>query len=392
MSDTVIRTDDETGQRFYEIDGENFWSVTTALSIINKEGLPRWSASLAAAFAFEELPTILSASMVLPCGRTYYKCKHDWREPHIAGECPCRRCETCVRKQMVEIHNGEKTRRANEGKSFHDVAEWWALHDGEWIGYIDTVAPYVEAFRAFIAEYGIEPGDFLWTEAIIINRTQRYAGTTDGVLQIHANRTRAAAEVVAKLLSKNTGEQITAEDAAAQNLTVTVIFDWKTQEKTVEKQKFYPDQALQGVGYKRAETIRIKNTDIEERMPHTDGVLLVHLLLDGCTARLTVCDDNTFDAFLKALHLFRWFDEFGTASISVRSFPLPKPAKATKTPARKAASPAADKPPVKRAAPAKRAAAPAARPSATLRSMAPLAVVGAGHPRGAQLTDADIPF
>ena len=42
MTDTIAiqHTDDETGQRFYEIDGENFWSVTTALSIIDKAGLP----------------------------------------------------------------------------------------------------------------------------------------------------------------------------------------------------------------------------------------------------------------------------------------------------------------------------------------------------------------
>lgn len=385
-------TDEESGQRFYEIDGENFWSVTTALSIIDKKGLPRWSAALAAKFAFEELPAILAASMVMPCGRTYYKCKHEWRMPHIPGECPCRRCETCVQKQMVELQTVEKSRRANEGKAFHDVAEWWALHNGEWIGYDDTVAPYVEAFRSFLAEYDIRPDDFLWTEAIVINRTHEYAGMTDGILQIHANRTRAAAELVAKLLSKNTGTVITADEAAEQNLFVTVIFDYKTQEKLVEDQKFYAEHALQGTGYQKAETVRIKNTDVEAPMPYTDGVLLIHLLLDGCCPRLTVSDDSTFEAFVMALNLFRWVNEFGTASVSTRSFPLPKPPKSVKSTARKAAAPAAEKPPVKRAAPVKKAAPAAAPRNAIRNSLAVPAMAGAPAPANGSLFDDEIPF
>lgn len=385
-------TDNETGKRFYPIDGENFWSCSTVTGILDKSGLTYWAGGLAAAFAFDELPTILSASMIAPCGRSYAKCKHESYMPHIAGECPCRVCEGCIRKKMANLHDMVKRRRADEGKQTHKVIDWWVKSGGQWIAFDPEVAPYVGAFKVFVAEYGIQPSDFLWTEAIVVNRTHKYAGTTDGILQIHADRTPAAAELVAKLLSKTTGTPITAEQAADQHLIVLVVIDFKTQDKAKEDEAFYPDQALQLVGYRKAETIRLSHTDEESPMPHTDGALLIHLRPDGCTPRLTVSDETTFEAFILALRLFEWVTTCGTASISTRSFPLPKPAKATKATPRKTAASAADKPPAKRAAPVKRAAAPAARPSSTLRSMAPLATVGSGHPRGAQLTDDDIPF
>lgn len=391
-------TDEESGHRFYPIDGENFWSVSTATGVIGKEFLTFWSASLAAAFAFDELPTILSASMIVPCGRSYIRCKdkHDWRDPHIAGVCPCLVCEGCIRKNMSNLHDQVKRRRADEGKRTHHVIEWWAENNGDWRAHDPDIEPYIQAFKAFAAEYGITPDSFLMTERVVINRKHKYAGMTDGLLLIEASRTRAAAELVAKLLSKNTGEAITADEAAAQNLTVLVLIDFKTQDKAKEDEKFYPEAALQlGGGYRYAETVRIKNTEVEEPMPHTDGAMLIHLRPDGATPRLIVSDETTFEAFLMALGLFRWLNEFGTASVSVRSFPLPKPVKAVKSTARKAAQPASEKPPVKRAAPAKKAAPPAARPGAHHQRLADFIAgrpVNADQQRGAQLTDEMIPF
>jgi hypothetical protein len=369
-------TDDKTGQRYYPIDGENFWSVSTATGVIDKEGLPRWAASLAAKLAFDELPTILTASRIKPCGRTYYKCKHDWRDGHT-GDCPCRACQVCVTKWLTERHIAESSRRADEGKRTHDVVNWWALH-GEWIGFGDDIAPYVAAFRALIDEYGLTPDSFLLTECIVINRAYKYAGTTDGVIRFHARRTRAAAELVARMLTRATGQQVTAEQAIEQDLYVDLVVDFKTQDKPVEKEKFYPDHALQLVGYRFAPVMRIKNTEVEADFPDTHGAALIHLRPDGCTVRLTVADESTFKAFLLALNLFRWLVESGTASVSVRSFPLPKPAK--KAAPRKTAPAGAT--PVK-----------AARSSAPRRTVAER--VGATpYPgrAGATLTDSDIPF
>lgn len=361
-------TDEETGQRFYEIDGEKFWSVTTAIGVIGKDRLTFWSAGLAAGFAFDELPTILTSSRIRPCGRTYHRCQHDWRMPHIPGECACRTCEACVRRQMTELHDVTKKRRADEGRRTHAVIEWWAEHDGEWIGFDADIAVYVAAFQAFCAEYGITPDDFLLTERVVINREHKYAGMTDGVLAIYADRTTAAAEVVARLLSKTIGEKIAATEAAEQHLSITVVIDFKTKDKATEDVKFYPEGALQLSGYRFGQVCRLKNLDSEEPMPHTDGAMLIFLCLNGAVPRLTVADESTFEGFLMALGLFRWLHEYGTASVSTRSFPLPKPAgpaKAVKP--RAVRKTAAVKPPA-RAAVAKQLPS-VARPVASTRTL-----------------------
>ena len=350
-------TDEDTGQRFYPIDGENYWSVSTAVGVIDKDALRSWAASLAAKFAFDELPTLLSAAMAKPCGRTWYKCKHDWRDPHT-DLCACRVCENCVRKWLTERHFEHTARRADEGRRTHAVIEWWALH-GEWIGHDDDIAPYVAAAKTLVEEYGLQSADFLLTEAVVINRAHKYAGTTDGVIRFYARRSRAAAELVARALG------VTVQEAIDRDLHVDLVIDFKTQDKPVEKEKFYPPQALQLAGYRWAPVVRIKNTEIEAPMPDTHGAALIHLRPDGCTVRLTVADETTFEAFLLALKLFQWLVEHGTASVSTRSFPLPKaqPTKSPRrTPARKAAS-------------------------------QPLGVT-ADHPLpvGARLTDQDLPF
>lgn len=389
-------TDDETGQRYYPVDGKNFWSVSTATSVIDKEGMPRWAAGLAAKLAFDELPTVLTAARTKPCGRTYYRCKHDWRDPHNEG-CACRVCETCVKKWLTERHIAEKGRRADEGRRTHDVIEWWALH-GEWIGHKDDITPYVAAFRALADEYGLRPEDFLLTECVVINRAHEYAGKTDGIIRFHARRSQAAAELVARVLTRATGKPVTAEQAIELDLYVDLVVDFKTQEKPVEKEKFYPDQALQLAGYRWSPVMRIKNTEQEADMPDTHGAALIHLRPDGFTVRLTVADESVFEAFLWALNLFRWLVESGTKSVSPRSFPLPKPEKKKAAP-RKAtkaapataepAMPAAVEPPATTTRRATKKDAPTAG-----RSVRERLGVTADHPapEGARLTDDMIPF
>ena len=70
-------TTSEDGSRFSDIDGDPYWSVTTALSIIGKEGLTWWAAGLAADYAFTQLPKLTAASITAPCGRTHNVCKQN---------------------------------------------------------------------------------------------------------------------------------------------------------------------------------------------------------------------------------------------------------------------------------------------------------------------------
>lgn len=77
-------------------------------------------------------------------------------------------------------------------------------------------------------------------------------------------------------------------------------------------------------------------------MPALHGAMALQLRPDMAVPRLCVTDERTFAAFLCALQLYRWRVEFGTASVSSRSFkvpPEPKPVKATtkRAPAKKTA-------------------------------------------------------
>jgi len=383
---------DQDGSRYYLIDGVRLWSVSTATGVIASEGLPPWAAGLAAKTAFAELPMVVTASRIRDCGRTYARCGHDWREPHTA-ECRCFECKACVTRWLTDRHRAESGRRADEGRRTHDVIEWWALHDGQWIPFADDIAPYVAAFRAFVQEYGLTPDSFLLTECTVIDRANEYAGTTDGVIRFEGRATPAAAELVARCLTAERGEQgppVPAAEAAELELAVDLVVDFKTQEKPREKEKFYPDQALQLAGYRWASVLRVRGTEIEQPMLDTHGAALIHLRPDGATVRLTRAGEDTHAAFLLALGLWRWLVEHGTASVSSRSFPLPKPAKAAPKPRKaavKKAAPAA--PPAATPAPGTRpaATAPFARPAAR-----PLAERFSGRSQGALLTDDDIPF
>ncbi|MFJ8687375.1 hypothetical protein [Micromonospora wenchangensis] len=323
------------GNRYYLIDDLRLISCSTVAGIISKEALVRWAAMMTAKAAFAELPAIVIASRVKPCGNTYSRCAgeggHD-REARCES-CPCQQCKECIGRWIANRHAEESARRADEGTRVHDVAEWWTYH-GEIKPHDLDIAPYVKAFEAWIAEYGLTPDDFVASEAITVNRTAGYAGTCDGIVVIHADRTPAAAKLVARI----TG--VPAKQAAKRGLFVVLVIDFKTREG--EDAQFYPPQALQVTGYRHAETVRIKGTDVEAPMPPTDGGMLVQLRPNGVTPRLVMCDKATFEAgFLPAMATARWVIEQGAAAISSRTFVLPETLAARRRKAEKQAAEAA---------------------------------------------------
>ncbi|MER7331609.1 MULTISPECIES: hypothetical protein [unclassified Micromonospora] len=323
--------------RFYLIDDLRLISVTTATGVIGSEALLRWAAQVAADAAFAELPTVVIASRIKPCGNTWSKCAGDGghsREERC-DRCPCVECRECVAHWLAGRHLAESARRADEGKAVHDVVEWWSYH-GEIKPYDGEITPYVKAFEQFVADYGLTPESFLVSEALVVNRDAGYAGTTDGIVVIDASRTDLAAKLVSRLTGVNW------KKAKRLGLTVTLIIDFKTREG--EKPKFYPEQALQVTGYRHAPVIRVKNSEYEEPMPATDGGMLVQLRPDGYTPRLVLTTEETYrDGFLHALGLAKWLIEVGPAAVSSRTFVLPETTAARKRKADReaAAAPAA---------------------------------------------------
>lgn len=373
---------DEQGARFYEIDGNRYWSVTTALKVIAKDGLVPWAGNLAAAAAFDELPKVIRASRLKPCGNTYSQCRranggHDWRVR--CSTCPCRECQVCMAKWLADRHLAIRDRRADEGRRTHDWIENWVISGGVVAPMSDDIAPYVRAFLAFVKCYGLTPDSWLLAEATVVSRAEEYAGTTDGVLRFEASATDDAAAVVAMLHQKPKSVCV------AERLVVDVIVDFKTKDEPQDKEiKFYDEVALQLAPYRFAPVVRIKRLGIEEPMPDTHGGMAVQLRPDMAIPRLCVVDETTHEAFLKALWLYRWRIERGAASVSVRSFKVPKepeppkparPARTTpaKAAPRKAAKAAPEKPTEQEALipapPVKSTRASAAAQSAQLRSM-----------------------
>lgn len=331
-------TDETTGDRWYYFpEYGRLMSVTTAFRSIAKSGLVVWSAQLAAAAAFNELPTVVSASRRRPCGNTYSQCRrsHDWQT--TCEKCPCKVCRACVEHWLADRHKAESARRADEGSRLHNVIEWWSYH-GVVRDHDGDVVPYVQAFLAFAEEYGLTPDSFLMAEATVINPADRYAGTTDGIIRFHAERSEAAAKLVARVL-RAAGEYSHVKTGKAliravirDKRTVDLIVDWKSREKPLkegESPKFYPENAMQVTGYRMAPIVHIKGTDQFVPMPDTDGGLIVQLRPDGATPRLALTDDVTYGAFLHALPLSIWLAEYGSRSIGAYTFPLdlkPEPA------------------------------------------------------------------
>ena len=203
----------EDGSRFYLRTNpdsgleERYWSVTTALSAKAKDGLKWWAAKLAARRAMDNLPMILAAQRVEPCGRTWAR-----TEP-----LRCERCPDCVQRWIELFHVGESERRKHEGSAVHDAIESW-IKTGKWREPVDLAQPYLErhktivdmlppyldACKQWVEDYGLQPADFWASEMTVYSHTHRYAGTCDGALWL-SPRTKKAAQLMARVLARPPG-------------------------------------------------------------------------------------------------------------------------------------------------------------------------------------------
>jgi hypothetical protein len=319
-------------KRFYVFgegdDQETLMRVSTALSHLDKEGLRRWAAGLAADAALDELPKLIKATRTRECGNTWKRCQHDFRVRCVT--CPCGECLACVKKWMANRHYAETARRSDEGTRVHDIAEHWVLSHGEVRSHDADIAIYVKQWLAWADDYGLTPDSWDMTEATVINREYSYAGTLDGIVVIHADATPLAAELVAKVL------QLPLSQVGGKS--VRVIADAKSREK--EEAQLYAEHSLQQAAYRNGQVVRLRDGR-EFPLPATDGAIIVQVRPDGYLCRPVVVDDNTFAAFLSLLSVAKWHLEYATASVSSRSFkvpkeePAPKPAK--RAPAKKTA-------------------------------------------------------
>lgn len=384
-SETVapVRQTAEDGSRFYEwpdpTTGETrpFWSVTTALSALNKDGLKWWSAKLAARRAMDNLPMLLASQRVDPCGRT-----HARTEP-----LRCERCPECVQRWVELFHVGESERRKHEGSAVHDALEAGILHGWDAIpepvelgqkylerhpGIVQALPPYLASLRRWIDDYALQPEDFQASEMTIFNEQHEYGGTLDAILRLVA-RNGHAAKMIARISGKITGE------------AVDVVLDCKSREG--EGKAFYGEHALQLTPYRRAtHCMPDKVSRVLRPMPVTDGAAVLQVRPDGYTFEPIRTGPEEFDAFLAALEMFRWTVEHESASIAVKSFPVPEGFAFSTA--------GTTKPPPKKRAPRKAAVKPTTATPTVPARIKGATLEGLANSRiaGDTLTDADIPF
>lgn len=331
---------------FYLLDtGERLRRVTSALDAIGSEGLKIWAAQLAAKMAFDELPALISGSRREPCGRSYSRCHHEFGD--TCERCPCGVCEACLVKAMSSKHASEAARRADEGSRVHAVIEDWIL-TGRIGRHDNDIRGYVRSFEDLVADFKLEPEDFLMAEATVINRAVGYAGTADGVVELKPRTVKAATVIAAihsraermrlgRLDDKTIG--LTAAEAKSNAMNATVIIDWKTREKTTPV--FYDKYALQSAAYANAEMVVVKQVGEEAQMPITQGGVIVQFNPEKYALRVVDNGARTFEAFKQLWTFTGWLREHGAASVSSRTF-TPKSPTAVKAAAKAATGATSD--------------------------------------------------
>jgi hypothetical protein len=287
--------------------GQQFVRVSTVLDMVAKDALVPWAAGLAAATAFDELPRVVASSRTRPCGRTHTKCKpeHDWRIR--CDGCACGDCRDCVQKVLTNRHWVEKNRRADEGTAVHLLIKEWVLSGGVMPDHGPDLAPYVAAFLAFVADYGLTPDSWEMAESTILNHTDGWGGTLDGQVRFSWGRTELADDFCARI--------------GKVGSDVVVTLDGKTREG--EGAALYVDNALQLAAYRHGEVLLLRD-GTEHPLPLTDGAAILQLRPDGHTLRPVLADDATYGAFRKLLGFWEWMQEVGEAAVQVRTFPLPE--------------------------------------------------------------------
>ncbi len=285
---------------------ERFRSVTAAIGRWDKEGLIPWAAKLSADAAFDDLPRLVAALMEPECGRSYHaNCTdHEWdvRCP----QCRCERCQPCTVRWMRDRHAAESHRRSDEGTRVHHIAEHWVT-TGVWLPSDPDIAVYVDSLKRFVAEHGLQPGDWEMASATVINRAFGYAGTLDAIVHIRREQSQTSADLLDRLTP----------DGADRLDHALVLIDYKSREKT-DRAVFF-DMPLQLAGYRFAEVVRLRDGS-ELPMPQVDATAIVQIRPDQAALHLLLAEEPEFAAFVSLLAADGWALERGKRAIGARTF------------------------------------------------------------------------
>lgn len=285
-------SEDRLGRRQYVWRGSEFWSVTTILSVLNKPWLVNWAKKFTAEYAVDNIDQLNEMlrpqggeiippdpELIVPQLRALKELvEGEWdgasyrrARGHIdavanaitpTGAKPDR--EGAV-SWLKDASWRERDRAGDLGTAVHQAAEAYALGK-PWPKWPLPVAQRMEAFKEFLSRY--EPVyDLGMAESSVYNKTQRYAGTLDGI--------------------------VTIDDKP-------YVIDYKTG-KAIGS-----EVSLQLTAYRHAEFIGAPDGS-EVAMPETVGAVCLHLPASGEWRLLEVrSDEDVFKAFVFIREAFRW--------------------------------------------------------------------------------------
>lgn len=229
-------------KRFYTWREENYWSVTTILQAVAKPALINWAKKFTAEYAVAHIDSLVQLVNDDPDGAI------DW---------------------LKGAAYRDRDKKADLGSAVHAATEAYVLNKPypDWPA---LIKPRMLAFQQFLEQH--EP-EFVATEASVYNRSERYAGTLDGIVRF-----------------KGLGDGL-------------LVGDYKTGKA------IYPEVALQLAAYRNAEFIGLPDGS-EAPMHPTVGAFGLHLPSEGGYELVDVdTGPEVFQTFLFCREMFRWAEQ-----------------------------------------------------------------------------------
>lgn len=255
MAGPANSTTNSRGARFYEWQGERFWSVTTVIGALNKPAIPAWAAKRAAEFAVENSDAWLALA------------------------------RTGQKRAAVDLIKGapwrERDAAADVGTAVHRAVEAYTL-GLPMPEFDESVAGHMAQFQKFLTAF--QP-TFEMAEATVYSRSHKWAGTTDGVAVFHA-----APKGAEGLIGKR------------------VIIDYKTSNLGRQGHGIYPECALQLAAYANAEFVGMPD-GTEAPLPEIEEGAAVWLRPDRWALVPVRVDEQVYTAFRYVIEAYRWANE-----------------------------------------------------------------------------------
>jgi hypothetical protein len=175
MTNPKLAHDTDNGRYYTDPGtGQQYMSVTNALSSISKPALVPAAVKVTADTAWDQLPRMVSTSRQNPTGPCARK----------KVENRCGTCRFCVTSHIKNQYETIWEERRDFGSLIHDHAE--AHVTGKPLPPNDDATPYIGQYIAWAEAFDVNfDRDVEFTELTVFHRTLRYAGTADLGVHLH---------------------------------------------------------------------------------------------------------------------------------------------------------------------------------------------------------------